>query len=134
MDRRDRHGRGMRGPLAPPSVPLAATRREEFDELVLVAAAKVSAHLEATSDQHLEEIAFAVEDVPAVEPDPPPPRIPLGHVVPATASTPPVVVLHRRTIEERTDRGAERRDLVEAAVVELVADLLGIDPEDVDPG
>ncbi|KOU30836.1 hypothetical protein ADK52_03920, partial [Streptomyces sp. WM6372] len=32
--RRDRHGRGMRGPLAPPQVPLSASRAELFGDLV----------------------------------------------------------------------------------------------------
>src|SRR5690606_20746780 len=32
---RDRHGRGMRGRLVPASVPLARTRAEIFDDLVL---------------------------------------------------------------------------------------------------
>src|SRR4051794_41256630 len=32
--RRDRHGRGMRGPIAPPQVPLAASRAEAFADLV----------------------------------------------------------------------------------------------------
>ena len=36
--RRDRHGRGLRGVLAPPGVPLYRTRTERFDDLVLQAA------------------------------------------------------------------------------------------------
>ena len=33
--RRDRHGRGLRGRLVPAEVPLARTRAEQFDDLVL---------------------------------------------------------------------------------------------------
>ncbi len=33
--RRDRHGRGLRGRLVPAEVPLARSRAEEFDYLVL---------------------------------------------------------------------------------------------------
>ena len=33
--RRDRHGRGLRGRLVPDSVPLARSRAEQFDDLVL---------------------------------------------------------------------------------------------------
>jgi hypothetical protein len=33
--RRDRHGRGLRGRLVPDGVPLARSRAEQFDDLVL---------------------------------------------------------------------------------------------------
>ncbi|HVF18708.1 MAG TPA: hypothetical protein VNA14_00495, partial [Mycobacteriales bacterium] len=33
--RRDRRGRGLRGRLVPPHVPLSQTKSERFDELVL---------------------------------------------------------------------------------------------------
>ena len=36
--RRDRHGRGLRGPLLPPILPAWRTRAERFDELVTSAA------------------------------------------------------------------------------------------------
>ncbi|MGB6612460.1 MAG: peptidase, partial [Trebonia sp.] len=33
--RRDRHGRGLRGRLVPPGVPLYRTRAQQFDDMVL---------------------------------------------------------------------------------------------------
>src|SRR5262245_58272391 len=57
---RDRHGRGLRGRLVPASVPLARTRAEIFDDLVLDA-------VEALEKRYARELAgveFAVEDVP----------------------------------------------------------------------
>ena len=51
-----------------------------------------------------------------------------------TATAPPTVVIYRRTIELRTDVGTERAELVHDAVVEQVAELLGLDPDDIDPG
>ena len=33
--RRDRHGRGLRGRLVPTDIPLARSRAEQFDDLVL---------------------------------------------------------------------------------------------------
>ena len=39
--RRDRHGRGLRGRLVPPGVPLYRSRAEQFDDLVLEAVARL---------------------------------------------------------------------------------------------
>jgi predicted Zn-dependent protease with MMP-like domain len=58
--RRDRHGRGLRGVLAPQDVPLHRTRAERFDELVLQAVAR----LEPLWEAHLSGVEFAVEEIP----------------------------------------------------------------------
>ena len=58
--RRDRHGRGLRGVIAPPNVPLARTRSERFDDLVLDAVEELEAHWAA----ELAGVEFAVEEVP----------------------------------------------------------------------
>ena len=61
--RRDRHGRGLRGVLVPPDVPLHRTRAERFDDLVLQAVARLEPQWEA----HLSGIEFAVEEIPPAE-------------------------------------------------------------------
>src|SRR3712207_9516262 len=61
--RRDRHGRGLRGRLVPDGVPLARSRAEQFDDLVLDA---VEA-LERRWEKELAGVEFAVADVPWVE-------------------------------------------------------------------
>jgi predicted Zn-dependent protease with MMP-like domain len=58
--RRDRHGRGLRGVLAPPDVPLHRTRAERFDDLVVQAVARLEPQWEA----HLSGVEFAVEEIP----------------------------------------------------------------------
>jgi predicted Zn-dependent protease with MMP-like domain len=58
--RRDRHGRGLRGVLVPPEVPLYRTRAERFDDLVLQAVARLEPQWEA----HLSGVEFAVEEIP----------------------------------------------------------------------
>jgi predicted Zn-dependent protease with MMP-like domain len=58
--RRDRHGRGLRGVLAPPDVPLHRTRAERFDDLVLQAVTRLEPRWEA----HLAGVEFAVEEIP----------------------------------------------------------------------
>ena len=60
--RRDRRGRGMRGRLVPPTVPLSRSRAEQFDDLVLDAVE----HLEERWAEQLQGVEFAVEDVPPV--------------------------------------------------------------------
>jgi predicted Zn-dependent protease with MMP-like domain len=58
--RRDRHGRGLRGSLAPAGVPLHRTRAERFDDLVLQAVARLEPRWEA----QLAGVEFAVEEIP----------------------------------------------------------------------
>jgi predicted Zn-dependent protease with MMP-like domain len=126
----------MRGPLALPPVPIARTRREEFEDLVLDAVERVDAHLARSRELTLEGVVFAVDDVPALEPEVEEdevPEVPLGHVEPATARSRTVVVVHRRPLEARADDDEQLADAVLDTVVELVADLLGLDPDDVDP-
>src|ERR1700760_1156563 len=58
--RRDRHGRGLRGLLVPPGVPLYRSRSQQFDALVLEAVAR----LEPRWETELSDVEFAVQEVP----------------------------------------------------------------------
>jgi predicted Zn-dependent protease with MMP-like domain len=127
--RRDRHGRGLRGPFAPPSVPASSTKAEQFDDIVSSSIER----LELRWPDELETIEFAVADIP--------PRrllltawenreVPLGQSAPGE---PGQVVLFRRPIEIRSNDQEELVALVREVVAELVADLLDLDPEDIDP-
>ena len=62
--RRDRHGRGLRGVLAPPGVPLHRSRSERFDELILEAVAR----LEPRWGTQVSGVEFAVEEIPRASP------------------------------------------------------------------
>ncbi len=164
--RRDRHGRGLRGGLAPPGAPLHRTRAERFDDLVLQAVARLEPRWEA----HLAGVEFAVEEIP-----PPgeiaPGRVPLARLEPGSPGTaqggpgqpagpvgaaaaaesgtsggaagrgaaggvhrPPRIVVYRRPLMARADTDEDLGELVFDVVVEEFARLLGLDPEDVDPG
>ncbi|GAA0393190.1 metallopeptidase family protein [Microbispora corallina] len=134
--RRDRHGRGMRGPLAPAHVPIAKSRGERFDDLVLDAVDR----LKPRWGTQLASVEFAVEEVPpaselmdgparlASEP------IPLGRAESAAGDDPAAVVLYRRPLEARARDRDQLGTLVFDVVVEQVASLLGLTPETIDPG
>ena len=159
--RRDRHGRGMRGLLAPPDVPLHRSRAQQFGDLVLEAVAR----LEPRWEPELARIEFAVQEVP--DGDPPgdePDGVPLARLDlgpldlsapdsvtldsstlesgapesgtgdPAGPAPGPRIVLYRRALLARADDEEELAELVLDVVVEEVARLLGVDPEVVDPG
>ena len=142
--RRDRHGRGLRGPLAPAGSPLYRSRSERFDDLVLAAVAQLEPRWEA----ELSGVEFAVEEVPSADlpaggapPDGFDP-IPLARLDPAWSDTgdparparPARIVLYRRPLLARADGEDELSELVLDVVVEEFARLLGVDPQSIDPG
>ncbi|SCK11305.1 Zinicin-like metallopeptidase [Streptomyces sp. WMMB 322] len=129
--RRDRHGRGMRGPVAPPQVPLAVSRSEAFDDLVRDSVSR----LERRWPQ-LAGVEFAVQEVPRSdngELDEQAEAVPLGRVAESKSGRPDRIVVYRRPVEIRTRNRDERALLVHEVVVEQVAELLGLSPESVDP-
>lgn len=130
----------MRGPLVPVSVPLSRSRAQRFDDLVLDAVE----HLEGRWAAQLRKVEFAVEDVPPELPaydsdvleDG---EVPLARLLPARQDgggrrTLPRIVLYRRPLEARAADRTELSELVHDVVVEQVANLFGIDPEELDPG
>lgn len=129
--RRDRHGRGMRGPVAPPQVPLAASRAESFDDLVRESVGRLERHW-----PQLAAVEFAVQEVPRTDSGElaeSAEYVPLGRVCEAQGDRPDRIVVYRRPVEVRTRGREERALLVHEVVVEQVAELLGLAPESVDP-
>ncbi|MFJ8793961.1 metallopeptidase family protein [Streptomyces sp. NPDC102462] len=130
--RRDRHGRGMRGPIAPPQVPLAASRAEAFADLVQDSVERLERRWPQLAD-----IDFLVLEVPRLDGRPgdvwSDDAVPLGGALPAHDGRPARVVVYRRPVEIRTKGRDERAALVHEIVVEQVAELLGLTPETVDP-
>ncbi|WP_123813313.1 metallopeptidase family protein [Myceligenerans xiligouense] len=128
--RRDRRGRGLRGPLFPPGSPAHRTRAEAFDDLVL----DVAQSLDRRWGKALGGTQFAVEDVPPSDPAPwEAGGVPLGRSFPAEAGQPARVVAYRRPIEARSHDEDDLADLVRDVVVEQVAHLLARAPEEIDP-
>jgi hypothetical protein len=127
-------------------VPLHRTRAEGFDDLVLQAVARLEPRWEA----HLAGVEFAVEEIPAageaatgpvplarLEPGSPAGPAAAGEPGAAGAepvSRPPRIVVYRRPLMARADGEDDLGELVFEVVVEEFARLLGVDPEDIDPG
>ncbi len=121
----------MRGPLLPEHVPAAATRAEEFDDLVLDAFERLLPRWGA----ELRRVEVAVQEVPGDPPgvDPAADPVPLAEVQPHAPAGSARIVVFRRPVELRTSSHAERVGLLDDLIVETVADLLGLTPEQVDP-
>ncbi|NEA88751.1 metallopeptidase family protein [Streptomyces sp. SID7958] len=134
--RRDRHGRGMRGPIAPPQVPLAASRAELFADLVQDSVERLERRWPQLAD-----VDFLVLEVPRLDGNAAgrtgtgwgDESVPLGGTVAARDGRPARVVVYRRPVEIRTKGRDERALLVHEVVVEQVAEVLGLTPETVDP-
>ena len=129
----------MRGRLVPATVPLSRSRAQLFDDMVLDAVE----HLEGRWAAHLRGVEFAVEDVPPELPSYDSDvledgNVPLARLLPGRdagrgRSTPPRIVVYRRPLEARAIDREDLADLVHDVVVEQVANLLGLDADEVDP-
>ncbi len=128
--RRDRRGRGLRGPLLPPGTPAHRTRAQRFDDLVL----DVVDDLDRIWGPQLKGTEFGVEDVPPSDPAPwEDGGVPLGRCFPPEAGRPARIVVYRRPVEVRAVDQEDLGDLVREVVVEQVAHLLARTPEEIDP-
>ncbi len=119
-------------------MPLARTPGERFDDLVLDSVEDLEAHW-ATE---LDDVDFAVEEVPA----PPPgdadfdPEMVADHGVllgrlyrtGLDAAGKPLIVVYRRPVEARAPDRESQGELVFTVVAELAAELLGKDLDDLD--
>ncbi|MFC8046391.1 metallopeptidase family protein [Nocardia sp. NPDC057353] len=140
-----RRGRGLRGPVLPPTVPAWRTRGQKFDRLVLEAFAP----LDSKWHDRLTKLDIAVDDVPKIRPlhpdsvtwpdevvaDGP---VPLSRLVPAGidrhgAATRARVVLFRKPLELRAGDPDDLVDLLREVLVQQIATYLGVDPDVIDP-
>lgn len=128
--RRDRHGRGLRGPLLPAALPGWRSRAEQFDELVIRSVQQL-----VRLQSQVESIQFAVEEVPPSDPAPWERGVVLGRGFAAEpkAGLPARVVVYRRPVTSRAADRQELAELVHRVVVEQVATMLGRRPEELDP-
>ena len=121
----------------PPGVPLYRSRAQQFDDLVLEAVAR----LEPRWESQLSHVEFAVQEVPDAD-STGDDGVPLARVVrgspetsdPDNPATGPRIVLFRRPLLARAEDEDELSELLYDVVVEEFAEILGVDPEVIDPG
>lgn len=123
----------MRGPEVLPSTPgrpARRSRRERFDAIAL----SVVADVDRRWQDRLGLVEYAVEEAPDIPEDwDDTGSVPLSALVRGSGTTPTRLVLFRGPIEHRCEGRDELVALVLTLVVEHLADLLGVDPAEIDP-
>ncbi|NUL44017.1 metallopeptidase family protein [Cellulosimicrobium funkei] len=135
--RRDRRGRGLRGPLMPPGLPGARSRNEAFSDHLAAAVSRLAEVCGPAVEQARFRMTMVPEDLEN--------RLELVRAWGAELVDDPtgstrrdaqgtaVITIHRRPLEARCPAPALLPDLVYGAVVEQWAELTGLTPEAVDP-
>jgi predicted Zn-dependent protease with MMP-like domain len=138
--RRDRRGRGPRGGLLPQGaqvgdrlvgLPGWRSRSERFAALVHDEAGA----LHRRWSEPLGDLRVRVEEVPP-EREPTEGVLrdgPDGEGAALARAEPGLLVVYRRPLELRADSPEDLADLVHDVVVEAISELLGMDPDEVDP-
>ena len=126
---RDRHDRGLSGPLAQPDdkgrklVPLhTPSRTEYFNECVKHA-------LKAITDVNpraLDGIVVGVEDVPLLKTAWSGDRVPMSAALEPSKGRPAQIVIYERPLEHRATSRQALRELVHRTIVEQLSALLGL--------
>lgn len=125
--RRDRHGRGLRGPLLTHRIPGYVSRAKEFTNLMSNALDDLDQRFGAS----LAQITFATESIPnlrdlVLNND----EVALGR----TDATRPVrIVLYIEPIRMRAQNKADLDRIIRDVLAEQLSPLLGMRPEKIDP-
>lgn len=134
---RDRHNRGMRGPIAAPNpltqqaVPLRRNQRKAAFFVTCVADAV--ARVETKCPAALRDVQIGVEEVPGFEPQWASDRVLLAAALQPTDDDPAQVVIYRRPLEHRAGSRRELRHLVFRTLVEQLSAVTGLAIETIDP-
>ncbi len=127
---RDRHGRGMRGPMLPVNVPAWKTRAQDFDDAIAKELTTYQKHLPG----QLKRFDFAVLDIPQNDPAPWENGIPLGRFLPfqRPAKIHGRIVFYRMPIIQAASREHNPELFLHQVVTEQIALALNVDPQDID--
>ncbi len=118
----------MPGPLSPDGVLARPAPGRAFDDLVRGVVERLRAHMPG----ELDAVEFGVEETPVL-PDDWTGAVPLATHVGALRGPTAQVVVYRLPVMQRARGRPETAALVLDVLVEEVAELLGRDPDDVDP-
>jgi hypothetical protein len=135
--RRDRHQRGLRGPLALPNTfsrnpakPFRSPNKADFfADAVDEAVERIGRHC----PDALVGITFGIEDVPYLERAWTGSEVPLAAAISGDADRLSQVVVYRRPLEHRAATRQGLRILVYRTVVEQLAALTGRSVDELDP-
>jgi hypothetical protein len=135
--RRDRHGRGLRGPLATrnphtgsvaePAQPPG--RSSFFDDAVQQSIERVGEQC----PEAVNGVSIGVEEVPFLQTAWSGERVPLAAALSPTEEVPARVVLYRRPLEHRAASRPGLQILIHRTLVEQLAALTGRSVADLDP-
>lgn len=134
---RDRHERGMRGPVALPNrhtgaaVPVRrhTSAADFFTECVTDAVELI----ERDCPEALTQVEIGIADVPEREPRWAGDRALLAAAAQAAVGEPTRVVVFRRPLEHRADGRRDLRRLVYRTIVEQLSAVTGLSQETIDP-
>jgi hypothetical protein len=117
-------------PLAPGGVPAHRTPAASFDHIAL----RILQGVVSRWTDRLGDVELAVEEVPVLPVHWSESTVPLASWVEASGAARPRLVLFRRPLEHRAEDVSDLEALLVTVIVEQVADVLGIPPEQVLPG
>ncbi|WP_394262707.1 metallopeptidase family protein [Trueperella sp.] len=128
--RRDRHGRGPRGPILPMSIPGWRTRADQFDDLLAWELGEYKKRL----GRAMARIDFAVMEVPGGDPAPWESGVPLARYLPfeRPAKIHGRVIFYRMPILSALRTDPDPRMLIHSIVTSQLATALNRMPEDID--
>lgn len=124
--RRDRHQRGIRGPLAVPNEWLQSpltrpTRNDFFNECVTSAMTDIAAF----DPEALRGVVVGVEDVPQLNLTWSGDRVPLSAAMEPSRGRKAQIVIYQRPLEHRATTRGQLRRLVHRTIVEQLSTLTG---------
>ncbi len=132
--KRNRHGRGRRGPMLLAPMPGARTRAERFEDLLIESAERLADRW----GERVTSIDFRIMMVPGARvlerAKAEGTRVPWATNRSMRPGRPERITLYRRPIEEACIHGPELLpELVHFSIVEQLADLWAMDPQAIDP-
>ncbi|MDO5722956.1 MAG: metallopeptidase family protein [Flaviflexus sp.] len=125
--RRDRHGRGLRGIIIPPSVPAWRRRSERFDDIISM---EINTYRH-TLGEEVDRVEYGVLDVPQTDPTPWEDGIPQARFFPMDGDKEGRIIFYRFPILQAA-RGRDLSLVIHAIVTQQLAAFLGTFPEDID--
>lgn len=127
LTKRDRHSRGLRGPLVPHAAPIHVKPDEAFERMLTLAVEDFGIRL----GRELENIEISLEEIPnyrdltLAEKTVPLGRIELGN--------PTKIIIYQRPIEIQSKSSFGTDRLIRDTLADLIGLATGIRPIDIDP-